>query len=122
MMGSAVHLHVSACGTDTIMIVQTMDIGENTAFPIGSSLSFSFGGHTAHVFRPRDGREPGAAEDGIGSIFIMKTESCCRAGFFCKKENSGYGKEYDVMVIGPVSIDYNIDYQGNERRSWAELW
>ena len=50
MMGSAVHLHVSACGTDTIMIVQTMDIGENTAFPIGSSLSFSFGGHTAHVF------------------------------------------------------------------------
>ena len=25
-------------------------------------------------------------------------------------------KKYDVMVIGPVSIDYNIDYQGNERR------
>ena len=25
-------------------------------------------------------------------------------------------KTYDVMVIGPVSIDYNIDYQGNERR------
>ena len=25
-------------------------------------------------------------------------------------------KKYDVMVIGPVSIDYNIDYQGNERK------
>lgn len=25
-------------------------------------------------------------------------------------------KEYDVLVIGPVSLDCNIDYQGNERR------
>ena len=25
-------------------------------------------------------------------------------------------KEYDVLVIGPVSLDQNIDYQGNERR------
>ena len=25
-------------------------------------------------------------------------------------------KEYDVLVIGPVSLDHNIDYQGNERK------
>ena len=25
-------------------------------------------------------------------------------------------KQYDVLVIGPVSLDHNIDYQGNERR------
>ena len=25
-------------------------------------------------------------------------------------------KNYDVLVIGPVSLDHNIDYQGNERR------
>ncbi len=26
------------------------------------------------------------------------------------------GGPYDVLVIGPVSLDHNIDYQGNERR------
>lgn len=26
------------------------------------------------------------------------------------------GKAYDVLVIGPVSLDHNIDYQGNERK------
>src|SRR5699024_12811115 len=26
------------------------------------------------------------------------------------------GKSYDVMVIGPVSLDCNIDHLGNERR------
>lgn len=25
-------------------------------------------------------------------------------------------KQYDVLIIGPVSLDHNIDYQGNERR------
>ena len=25
-------------------------------------------------------------------------------------------KQYDVLIIGPVSLDINIDYQGNERR------
>ena len=23
-------------------------------------------------------------------------------------------KEYDIMVVGPVSLDHNIDYLGNE--------
>ena len=26
------------------------------------------------------------------------------------------GKRYDVLVIGPVSLDHNIDYLGNERK------
>lgn len=25
-------------------------------------------------------------------------------------------KEYDIMVVGPVSLDHNIDYLGNERK------
>ena len=25
-------------------------------------------------------------------------------------------QQYDILVIGPVSLDHNIDYQGNERR------
>ena len=25
-------------------------------------------------------------------------------------------KEYDIMVVGPISLDHNIDYLGNERR------
>ncbi len=25
-------------------------------------------------------------------------------------------KQYDVLIIGPVSLDHNIDYQGNERK------
>ena len=25
-------------------------------------------------------------------------------------------KTYDVLVIGPVSLDHNIDYHGNERK------
>ena len=25
-------------------------------------------------------------------------------------------KNYDVLVIGPVSLDHNIDYLGNERK------
>ena len=50
MMGSAVHLHVSACGSDTIIIVQTAELENPAAFSIGSQLSFTFSGSTAHVF------------------------------------------------------------------------
>ena len=25
-------------------------------------------------------------------------------------------KQYDTLIIGPVSLDHNIDYQGNERK------
>ena len=50
MMGSAVHLHVSACGSDTIIIVPTTEIKDPASFSLGTQLSFTFSGATAHVF------------------------------------------------------------------------
>ena len=50
MMGSAVHLHVSACGRDTILIVPTTEIESSAAFAIGSPIAFTFSGSTAHLF------------------------------------------------------------------------
>ena len=48
MMGSSIHLHVTAEGRDVIIIVPTTDIKEN--FRHGDQLHFSFGGSVAHVF------------------------------------------------------------------------
>ena len=50
MMGSAVHLHVSACGSDTIMIVPTTELESTSAFTIGSPIAFTFNGVMAHLF------------------------------------------------------------------------
>ena len=50
MMGSAVHLHISACGTDTIIIVPTTELEDANAYSIGSPVSFTFSGATAHLF------------------------------------------------------------------------
>ena len=50
MMGSAVHLHVSACGSDTIMIVPTTELESTSAFAIGSPIAFTFNGVMAHLF------------------------------------------------------------------------
>ncbi len=50
MMGSAVHLHVRACGSDTIIIVPTTEIESTSAFAIGSPISFTFSGSMAHLF------------------------------------------------------------------------
>ena len=58
MMGSAVHLHVDACGRDTIVILQTMDL-QGAGHPIpatGSALPVTFGGNVAHVFDRETGR------------------------------------------------------------------
>jgi multiple sugar transport system ATP-binding protein len=48
MMGSSVHLHVTAEGKDVIIIVPTIDMKDN--YNIGDSVSFSFNGNVAHVF------------------------------------------------------------------------
>ncbi|MBQ4081818.1 MAG: ABC transporter ATP-binding protein, partial [Clostridia bacterium] len=48
MMGSSVHLHVSAEGKDVIIIVPTIEMKGDYA--MGSALSFSFDGAVAHVF------------------------------------------------------------------------
>ena len=50
MMGSAVHLHISACGSDTIMIVPTTELESTSAFTIGSPIAFTFNGVMAHLF------------------------------------------------------------------------
>ena len=56
MMGSAVHLHVAACGSDTIIIVPTAELTSANAHPIGSSISFTFSGANAHLFDRESGR------------------------------------------------------------------
>ena len=56
MMGSAVHLHLTACGRDMIVIVQTTDLKSGTAFSIGSPISFTFEGSVAHVFARESGK------------------------------------------------------------------
>ena len=48
MMGSSVHLHVSAEGRDVIIIVPTIDMKGN--FAIGDALQFAFQGNVVHVF------------------------------------------------------------------------
>lgn len=50
MMGSAIHLHLNACGKDTILIVQTMDIEKGRNFSNGTSLDITFGGNVVHMF------------------------------------------------------------------------
>ena len=58
MMGSAVHLHLQACGRDTIIIVQTMSMqgATNTNFGIGQTIAFTFGGNVVHVFSKENGK------------------------------------------------------------------
>ena len=52
MMGSAVHLHVDACGKDTIVIVPTMNLDGSvrSSFATGTPVNFTFGGNVAHIF------------------------------------------------------------------------
>lgn len=50
MMGSAVHLHASACGKDTIIIVDTMNLDKGQNLSIGANVQFIFDGNVAHVF------------------------------------------------------------------------
>ena len=48
MMGSSVHLHVTAEGKDVIIIVPTNDMTGH--YSIGDKVSFTFSGSVAHVF------------------------------------------------------------------------
>lgn len=58
LLCSAVHLHLQACGRDTIIIVQTMSMqgATNSSFGIGQSIAFTFGGNVVHVFDPETGK------------------------------------------------------------------
>jgi len=48
MMGSSVHLHLSAEDNDVIVIVPTT--GGSSLYPMGSELKLTFNGNVAHVF------------------------------------------------------------------------
>lgn len=54
MMGSSVHLHMSALGGDMIAIVPLN--GEATHYPMGMDVKLSFGGHVVHVFSKDDSK------------------------------------------------------------------
>ena len=54
LMGSSVHLHVSAEGKDVIVIVPTN--GAAAHFPMGSEVNLIFGGNVAHVFSKESGK------------------------------------------------------------------
>ena len=54
MMGSSVHLHLTAEGRDVIIIVPTVDMDRIPR--MGDELHFSFAGKVAHVFSKEDNR------------------------------------------------------------------
>ena len=54
MMGSSVHLHITAGDKDVIVIVPTL--GAATNFPMGSEVNMTFGGNVAHVFGKESGK------------------------------------------------------------------
>ncbi len=57
LMGSSVHLHVTAAGKDVVIIVNTMDMTGNevAALSSGKDVKFSFGGNNCHVFNKETG-------------------------------------------------------------------
>ena len=57
LMGSSVHLHVSAVGKDVVAVVSTMDMtgAEVAALKSGTPVNLNFGGHNCHVFDKETG-------------------------------------------------------------------
>ncbi len=57
LMGSSVHLHVTALDRDVVIVVSTMNMtgAEVAALSNGSAVSFSFPGHCCHVFNKETG-------------------------------------------------------------------
>ena len=57
MMGSSVHLHVSALGQDVVLVVSTMNMtgAEVAALANGNPVTFNFAGHVCHVFNKETG-------------------------------------------------------------------
>ena len=52
MMGSSVHLHVTACGRDVVIVVSTVNMtsAETAELRRGKAVKFRFGGNNCHVF------------------------------------------------------------------------
>ncbi len=57
MMGSSVHLHVTAMGRDVVLVVSTMNMtgAEVAALTGGAAVKFNFAGHVCHVFNKETG-------------------------------------------------------------------
>ncbi|MBE6958116.1 MAG: sn-glycerol-3-phosphate ABC transporter ATP-binding protein UgpC [Ruminococcaceae bacterium] len=57
MMGSSVHLHVSALGRDVVLVVSTMNMtgAEVAALTAGTDVKFAFNGNVCHVFNKETG-------------------------------------------------------------------
>ena len=57
MMGSSVHLHVTAMGRDVVLVVSTMNMtaAEVSDLNTGASVKFNFAGHVCHLFSKETG-------------------------------------------------------------------
>ena len=57
MMGSSVHLHVTAMDRDVVLVVSTMNMtgAEVAALSAGAPVKFCFPGHVCHVFNKETG-------------------------------------------------------------------
>ncbi len=57
LMGSSIHLHVTAMGQDVVMIISTMNMtgAEVAALSTGANVQFTFPGNCCHVFDPETG-------------------------------------------------------------------
>ena len=54
MMGSSVHLHISAAGKDVVIVVPTA--GVESSYKMGDKVSFSFTGNVVHAFSKETGK------------------------------------------------------------------
>ena len=57
MMGSSIHLHVTALGQDVVLVVSTMNMtgAEVAALVSGAKVKFAFAGHVCHMFNKETG-------------------------------------------------------------------
>ena len=57
MMGSSIHLHVTAVGQDVVVVVNTMNMtgAEVAELKMGKAVKFAFGGNNCHVFNKETG-------------------------------------------------------------------
>ena len=57
MMGSTIHLHVTAMGRDVVLVVSTMNMtgAEIASLTSGTAVKFGFGGNVCHVFNKETG-------------------------------------------------------------------
>ena len=50
------HIHVSACGKDVVIVVPLSEEEDGDAIPLGTPVRFTFRGSAAHVFDVETGR------------------------------------------------------------------